>query len=96
MNNSFLGPCRVGLIEQGFSHDIESDTQFLRFAQSIASEPYTAVLLSGGPLQPESENRYSIIAWNPYLVFESKGTSVKIRSCQGDSLLQRESPGDAG
>jgi len=83
MNNSFLGPCRVSLIEQGFPHDIESDGQFLRFAQSIASEPYTAVLLSGGPVQAEGENRYSIIAWNPYMVFESKGTSVKIRSCQG-------------
>ena len=80
MNRHLTRPCPVGVIDHGFSRSIENDAHFLQFAQSIASQPYTAVLLSGGPVQPEGENRYSIIAWNPYLVFESKATSVTVKS----------------
>lgn len=83
MNGFPLAPCPVDLIHEDFTRVVESDEQFLRFAHRIAGQPYAAVLLSGGPVQAQEENRYSMVAWDPQLIFSSKGHSAKIISSRG-------------
>ena len=50
------------------------DAGFLDVVQSLAFEPFSAVLLSGGHLDCA---RYSIAGWDPFLVFKSKGRMVE-------------------
>lgn len=80
MSSAAPAPKRVTISQNTLPHPIGTDSQFLRYAQTIASRTYSAVLLSGGPLQSGDENRYSMVAWNPYLVFESKGKSCRVRT----------------
>ncbi|MHC1728189.1 MAG: aminodeoxychorismate synthase component I [Syntrophobacteraceae bacterium] len=49
------------------------DSNFLRRAEGTVSQVPSAMLLSGGPLAPLEENRYSIAAWDPFMVLRSKG-----------------------
>ncbi len=54
----------------------ESDASFLQKAASSAARPHAVVLLSGGNLDC---SRYSLVAWNPFLLFEAKGFRISIR-----------------
>jgi para-aminobenzoate synthetase component I len=77
--------CRVNVVRKQISF-IETDAEFLQFAQAVTREPYSAVLLSGGALTPQDENRYSMVAWDPYLVFQSKETSCTLRTCKNEFI----------
>ena len=50
-----------------------SEEDFSRSAQEASSCSPSAVLLSGGELRPLEENRYSVVARDPFLVVKSKG-----------------------
>jgi para-aminobenzoate synthetase component I len=77
--------CRVNVVRKQISF-IETDAEFLQFAQAVTREPYSAVLLSGGALAPQDENRYSMVAWDPYLVFQSKETSCTLRTSKNEFI----------
>ena len=57
-----------------------TDVDFLRLAEGFASIPYTAILLSGGD---GDCCRHSIIAAEPFLLFEAKGIKTSIRTSCG-------------
>lgn len=59
-------------IEYQEVHEDVDDSAFLLHAERTASLAPSAVLLSGAPLSPHNENRYSIAAWDPLLLLESK------------------------
>jgi para-aminobenzoate synthetase component I len=56
---------------------------FLPYARSCGAVPHGVVLLSGGRTGLEAENRYSIAAWDPMLVFQSKARSCRLSSSRG-------------
>jgi len=80
MSSYFLKSRRVKLSHKRLADQVATDDDLLQHTQRIAQQPFSAVLLSGGSLHSGSENRYSLAAWDPFLVFESKGTSCTIRT----------------
>ena len=60
------------------------DRAFLERVRGIVSQPCSAVLLSGGDLDC---SRYSMAAWDPFLVFRSKGQSLHLWSPEGESVF---------
>lgn len=69
------------------------DRDFLVHARATATRPPCVVLLSGGPLRPDGENRFSIAAWDPLAVFISKGRCCRILTPK-ETLLLDASPFD--
>jgi para-aminobenzoate synthetase component 1 len=61
-----------------------NDQMFLDRVRGLANEPYSAVLLSGGDLDC---SRYSLAAWDPLLVFKSKGDSIHLQAGQNEWVL---------
>jgi para-aminobenzoate synthetase component 1 len=55
------------------------DRSFLDFASAAAVSPFSALLVSGGQTPRDDESRYSICAWEPFLVFWSKGRTCRVR-----------------
>lgn len=60
-----------------------SDLEFLAVARRCAAQPDSVVLLSGGKMPVEGESRYSIAAWDPFLLFKSKGTRCRVLGPSG-------------
>ncbi|HBD09345.1 MAG TPA: aminodeoxychorismate synthase component I [Syntrophobacteraceae bacterium] len=58
-----------------------SDEAFLRRVRGLADEPCSAILLSGGQLDC---SRYSLAAWDPLLIFRSKGDAVHLQTNHGN------------
>jgi para-aminobenzoate synthetase component I len=56
-----------------------TDTQFLAIARQVALHPFSTVLLSGGAPSEGTERRYSLAAWDPFLIFTAKGAQCRIR-----------------
>jgi para-aminobenzoate synthetase component 1 len=65
-----FGPIRIERLEV-FNDVREED--FLRSARAASSCSPSALLLSGGELRPLEENRYSVVARDPFLSLRSKG-----------------------
>jgi para-aminobenzoate synthetase component I len=61
-----------------------TDAHFLTIARQVAVHPFCSVLLSGGSPAEEREGRYSLAAWDPFLIFTAKGTRCQIK--MGDSI----------
>jgi para-aminobenzoate synthetase component 1 len=61
-----------------------NDEGFLQAARAHAAGPPSAVLLSGGHTDC---SRYSLAAWNPWLVLRSKGDHVSLWSPDGEATL---------
>ncbi len=59
------------------------DTDFLCQAEGLASENPLVLLLSGGALRPGGENRYSIMARDPFLTLRAKGNHIRIETPRG-------------
>jgi para-aminobenzoate synthetase component 1 len=78
----------VDLIEHRLLAEDIGDDDFLSHARSCISQPFSAVLLSGGRKASEREGRYSIAAWAPLMTFESKGRVCTIRTCGSSSSLR--------
>lgn len=64
------------------------DSEFLNHVRPCISKPYSAVLLSGGRSEPGLESRYSIAAWAPFVILESKGNECKIQTRTGSFSLR--------
>ncbi len=62
-----------------------SDEAFLRQVRGLAEEPCSAVLLSGGQLDC---SRYSLAAWDPLLIFRSKGHAIHLQTGHGNWEFQ--------
>jgi para-aminobenzoate synthetase component I len=58
-----------------------SDDEFLARVRGLAGEPCSAVLLSGGRLDC---SRYSLAAWDPLLIFRSKGHAIQLQTGHGN------------
>jgi para-aminobenzoate synthetase component 1 len=83
-----------------------TDTQFMDLARRIASHPFCTILLSGGSPVTEQHKRYSLAAWDPFLIFSAKGNLCTIRTDRGicrteenpldvlDELMRRLGPGE--
>jgi para-aminobenzoate synthetase component I len=56
-----------------------SDDEFLGRVRGLGGEPCSAVLLSGGQLDC---SRYSLAAWDPLLIFRSKGRAIHLQAGQ--------------
>jgi len=84
MSSPLPTPRRVKLSHKRLADQVATDSELLQYAQRIVPQPYSAVLLSGGPLQSGNENRYSLAAWDPFLLFQSKGRSCTIRTATGE------------
>lgn len=69
-----------------------TDAQFMDLARRIAPHPFCTILLSGGFPVAERERRYSLAAWDPFLIFTAKGnqctmrTDSAVRSTEGNPL----------
>jgi para-aminobenzoate synthetase component 1 len=61
------------------------DAAFLERVERLAERPYSSVLLSGGRLDC---SRYSLAAWEPLLVFKSKGTRISLQTGQEERVLE--------
>jgi para-aminobenzoate synthetase component I len=61
------------------------DAEFLDLVRSPAEEPFSAVLLSGGNRDCA---RYSIVGWDPFLVFKSKGRRVEVSTPEGAAIIE--------
>ena len=57
------------------------DEAFLCRVRGLGDEPCSAVLLSGGQLDC---SRYSLAAWDPLLIFRSKGDTVYLQTYHGN------------
>lgn len=85
------GPVR--LVDRRSLGTLRDDGEFLENVRPLASSPYSAVLLSGGDPPVQDESRYSLAAWDPMLVLESKGNRSALfgidgsREWSGDPLL---------
>jgi para-aminobenzoate synthetase component I len=62
-----------------------TDRIFLERATELASGTYRVVLLSGGELDC---SRYSLAAWDPFLMFKSKGTRLQLWGPEGEASWQ--------
>lgn len=76
------GSCSIDL------HDLQTfegldETKFLRHAQSRVCQHPSALLLSGGELRAHDENRYSILARDPFVILTSKKNAVRIVTDSG-------------
>jgi len=60
----------------------------MTFAAQIAATPCSAVLMSGGAVESGLENRYSMAAWDPFVVLSSKRKSCKICDSKGTIKLE--------
>jgi len=74
----------VGVVHMEHLATQVDDQMFLNRVRGLANEPYSAVLLSGGSLDC---SRYSLAAWNPLLVFKSKGNSIHLQAGQNEWVL---------
>lgn len=54
------------------SQDV-TDTGFMDLARCIAPHPFCTILLSGGSPVTDQHKRYSLAAWDPFLIFSAKG-----------------------
>ncbi|HOV86343.1 MAG TPA: aminodeoxychorismate synthase component I [Syntrophobacteraceae bacterium] len=73
----------VHLSKHGLSVPCNGDEDFLRHARAIAQTPCSVVLLSGGPLWDGDENRYSLAAWDPFLLYRAKSGRCELTSSRG-------------
>jgi para-aminobenzoate synthetase component I len=62
-----------------------NDAAFLERVRGLAELPWSAVLLSGGDLDCSS---HSVAAWDPLLMFSSKGHSIRLQAEQGEWELE--------
>jgi para-aminobenzoate synthetase component 1 len=76
------------LVIQSLSETGNDDVAFLSVVRSLAKETFSVVLLSGGHLDCA---RYSIAAWDPLLIFKSKGRKVELATPAG-SVTVYENP----
>ncbi len=83
------------IVEIGSLERIEDfdEPDFHGLADEFAARSPSAVLLSGGDLRPEGENRYSIAACDPLAVLTSKGDRCRIEAL-GQVWEFRENPLD--
>ena len=81
MDFSSLLPGPIRMVEHRRVLGNVSDAGFLGSARHCAEQTCSAVLLSGGPVAAES--RYSLAAWDPLLVLQSKGRLCTMRSQRG-------------
>jgi para-aminobenzoate synthetase component 1 len=63
------------------------DAGFLEQVQGLAELPWSAVLLSGGDLDC---SRHSLAAWDPMLVFSSKGHSIRLQAGHDEWTLDSD------
>jgi para-aminobenzoate synthetase component 1 len=87
---NLFGKHKVSLNKLHLLNSRVSDDDFLRYARARAVGPFSAVLLSGGHLGAGTENRHSIAAWDPFLIFESKGHDCTIRASNRSAFLRMD------
>lgn len=58
---------------------LRDDWEFLEFIRANIKQAFSGVLLSGGEVPVEGENRFSIATWDPFFVFMSKGNYCTLR-----------------
>lgn len=80
--------CKVSVVQRELDREFASDARFMQLAARISANPYSAVLLSGGSVESGLENRYSMIAWDPFLSFISKGQSCQVQEAGRVHVLQ--------
>ncbi len=78
----------VRVAHQSVSEAEADDEVFLSYARRYGATPYSVTLLSGGDLDC---SRYSILAWDPFLVFTSKGDDIRLRLF-GEAIAWRGDP----
>jgi para-aminobenzoate synthetase component 1 len=61
------------------------DGAFLERVEQLVERPYSSVLLSGGRLDC---SRYSLAAWEPLLVFRSKGTRISLQTGEEERVVE--------
>jgi para-aminobenzoate synthetase component 1 len=61
------------------------DNDFLERALGVADLPYSVVLLSGGSHEC---SRYSLMGWEPLLVFTSRGNRIHIQTDRQEQVLE--------
>lgn len=79
MKLSSITPYSIHLTRQALIGTNVEDSKLLQYARACAGNPYSAILLSGGEPPRDGENRYSIVAWDPFASFKSKGHHCNIR-----------------
>jgi para-aminobenzoate synthetase component 1 len=75
-------PARHEILQTG-----AGDDAFLAWARHLSKESQSVVLLSGGDLDC---SRYSIIGWNPFMTFRSKGAAIDIQLFEDRISLERD------
>lgn len=79
---------KVSVARRELAQNLATDAHFMQLAAQITGKPHSAVLLSGGAVESGLENRYSMIAWDPFLRFISKGQSCRIQEAERTQTLQ--------
>lgn len=82
-----LRACKVSVIRRELARYPATDAHLMQLAARIAVHPYSAVLVSGGAVASGLENRYSMIAYDPFLSFISKGQSCRIEAAGWSQVL---------
>ena len=90
MKSTPFSACKVSVVQQELAQGLATDAQFMQLAAQISAKPCSAVLLSGGGVESGLENRYSMIAWDPFLRFLSKGQSCRLEKAGRVHTLQRD------
>lgn len=82
MTDLLSGLCPVHLQELRTFDGME-ESEFLRMAEGCVCESPSVLLLSGGDLREGDENRYSILAHDPFLILRGKRDAVGIVTARG-------------
>ncbi len=89
MTTLFPGSCSMEIEDLQTFEDFE-EAQFLRRAQKRSCQTPSALLLSGGLLRASDENRYSILAWDPFIVLSGKNDASRVVTALGVYELSRD------
>ncbi|HBN09428.1 MAG TPA: aminodeoxychorismate/anthranilate synthase component I [Cyanobacteria bacterium UBA8530] len=63
------------------------DDEFLSLAKEMSAGSERVLLVSGGE---ESSGRYSLAAWDPYIIFRSKGNKLEVRLPDRTEIFEGE------